>query len=381
MGREGQARARRGPRPAGLRRVHRAEGALMPAQVVVLGGGVGGTLAANLLNKALGRDATVTVVDGTGMHVYQPGFLYVALGQANALWLARDERTLLRKGVELVIDQATKIDPTTQTVQLAHSGSIAYDYLVLATGSRLNREAVPGYGDSHDFYSLEGALRLREELRRFKGGKILLGVAGIPYKSSVTLLSPLNRAFTIESASKLVQPIFDKRGIGLSTFFNVESVDSQKRIVNSLEGESADYDLLVLVPPHRGAAVVEASGLGDTGGWVPTDRNTLQHKEHERIFTLGDATDLPISKSGSTAHFEAPVIASRIASLVRGTAPKTAYGGRVMCFLETGAGRATSLRFDYAHPPVPPKPSRLWHWAKWVFNRAYWVTVPQGRVG
>ncbi len=377
----------------------------MPAQVVVLGGGVGGTLAANLLNKALGRDATVTVVDGTGMHVYQPGFLYVALGQANALWLARDERTLLRKGVELVIDQATKIGPTTQTVQLAHSGSIAYDYLVLATGSRLNREAVPGYGDSHDFYSLEGALRLREELRRFKGGKILLGVAGIPYKcppapvefvlmleeylrkrgirekSSVTLLSPLNRAFTIESASKLVQPIFDKRGIGLSTFFNVESVDSQKRIVNSLEGESADYDLLVLVPPHRGAAVVDASGLGDTGGWVPTDRNTLQHKEHERIFTLGDATDLPISKSGSTAHFEAPVIASRIASLVRGTAPKTAYGGRVMCFLETGAGRATSLRFDYAHPPVPPKPSRLWHWAKWVFNRAYWVTVPQGRVG
>lgn len=377
----------------------------MPARVVVLGGGVGGTLAANLISKELGQEATVTVVDGTGMHLYQPGFLYVALDQANALWMTRDERTLLRKRVGLVVDQATRIDPVAQTVSLAHGGTLPYDYLVVATGSRILRDAVPGYGDTHDFYSPDGALRLREELRRFTGGRILVGVAGIPYKcppapvefvlmleddlrrrglrdkSSVTLLSPLNRAFTIESASKVVQPIFDQRGIGLSTFFNVESVDTTKRTVSSLEGETADYDLLVLVPPHKGSAVVETSGLGDAGAWVPTDRTTLQHKQYERIFAIGDATDLPISKSGSTAHFEAPVVASRIASLIRGTAPKTAYGGRVMCFLETGGGRATSLRFDYTHPPVPPTPSRLWHWAKWVFNRAYWVTVPQGRVG
>ena len=377
----------------------------MPARIVVLGGGVGGTLAANLLASELGREAKVTVVDGTGMHVYQPGFLYVALGQANALWLARDERTLLRKQVDLVVEQAVSVDPEKHTVGLARGGTLAYDYLVVATGSRLDRDAIPGYGESHDFYSLEGALRLRETLRRFQGGRILVGVAGIPYKcppapvefvlmldehlrkrglranSSVTLLSPLNRAFTIESASKLVQPLFVERGIGLSTFFNVESVDAANRTVSSLEGETAEYDLLVLVPPHRGSAVVEASGLGEAGGWIPTDRDTLQHKKHEGIFAIGDATDLPISKSGSTAHFEAPVVASRVASFVRGTAPKTSYGGRVMCFLETGGGRATSLRFDYAHPPVPPKPSRLWHWAKWVFNRAYWVTVPQGRVG
>lgn len=377
----------------------------MPARVVVLGGGVGGTLVANLLKRELKRDASVTVVDGTGMHLYQPGFLYVALDQANALWLARDERTLLRKDVDLVVEKATKIDPVAQTVALERGAPIPYDYLVLATGSRLDREAVPGYDGAHDFYSLDGALRLREELRRFRGGRVLVGVAGIPYKcppapvefvlmldeylrrrgirerSSVTLLSPLNRAFTIESASKLVQPIFDRQGVGLQTFFNVESVDTTTGTVTSIEGEEAAYDLLVLVPPHRGSPVIEASGLGGVGGWVPTSKQTLQHASHERIFAIGDATDLPISKSGSTAHFEAPVVASRIASLVRGSAPKTAYEGRVMCFLETGGGRATSLRFDYAHPPVPPKPSRLWHWAKWAFNRAYWITVPQGRVG
>jgi len=377
----------------------------MPARIVVLGGGVGGTLAANLLARRLGRDARVTVVDPTGMHVYQPGFLYAALGKANGRWLARDERTLLRDDVELIVEAATRVEAEQGVVRLGHGGSLAWDHLVLATGARLLPDQVPGLVEgAHEFYSLEGALRLREALRRFGGGRILVGVAGIPYKcppapveftlmldqylrkrgvrdkSELTLLSPLNRAFTIEPASKLVQPLMEARGIGLETFFNVESVDPAAGTVSSLEGDKAAYDLLVLVPPHAGQAVVEASGLGDAGGWVPTDRTTLQHQRHDRVFALGDATDLPISKSGSTAHFEAPVIASRVASLVRGTAPKVNYGGRVMCFLETGDGKATALRFDYEHPPVPPAPSRAWHAAKWAFNRLYWDTVPQGRI-
>jgi sulfide:quinone oxidoreductase len=375
------------------------------ARIVILGGGVGGTLAANLMARELGGDAMVTVVDPTGLHVYQPGFLYVALGQANGRWLARDERTLLRKDVELAVESAERILPGDGLVQLARGGSLPFDYLVIATGARLVLEQVPGLVEgAHHFYSLDGALRLREALRTFKGGRILVGIAGIPYKcppapiefvlmleeylrkrgirdqSEITLLSPLNRAFTIESASKVVQPIMERRGISLATFFNVESVDPSAGTVESLEGEKAEYDLLVLVPPHHGEAVIETSGLGDPGGWVPTDRTTLQHQAHERIFALGDATNLPISKSGSTAHFEAPVVASRIASLLRGTAPKATYAGRVMCFLETGNGRATALRFDYEHPPVPPRPSRFWHAAKWMFNRLYWVTVPKGRI-
>jgi sulfide:quinone oxidoreductase len=377
----------------------------MDAKIVILGGGVGGTLTANLLVGRLGDAATVTVVDPTGMHAYQPGFLYVALGQANGRWLTRDERTLLDKRVELAIETADRVDPGTRTVHFASGGSIAYDYLVLATGARLVPEQIPGFiGAGHEFYSLTGALRLREELRRFRGGRILVGVAGIPYKcppapveftlmledqlrhrglrqrSEVTLLSPLNRAFTVESASKIVQPIMEQRGIKLSTFFNVEAVDPTKGTVSSIEGEEAAYDLLVLVPPHRGQSVIDASGLGDEGGWIPTDRNTLQHQKYDRIFAIGDATNLPISKSGSTAHFEAAVVASRLVSLVKGIAPKAAYEGRVMCFLETGGHRATTLRFDYTHPPVPPRPSMVWHTAKWVFNRLYWHTVPQGRV-
>lgn len=377
----------------------------MPARVVVLGGGVGGTLIANLLDKDLGHDVQVTVVDPTGMHDYQPGYLYVALGEAKGHWLTREERTLLRGDIDLAIERAIRIHPDAGTVQLERGGELAYDYLVIATGARLVPEAIPGLSEgSFEFYSLPGAERLSQELARFKGGRIKIGVAGIPYKcppapveftfmveeylrkrglrdrSEVELLSPLNRAFTIESASKLIAPIMEERGIGLTTFFNVEAVDPSAGIVESLEGEKQEYDLLVLVPPHKGQQVVIDSGLGDPGGWLPTDKHTLNVEGQEHIFALGDATNLPISKSGSTAHFEAPVIASRIASLIHGTAPKENYGGRVMCFLETGNGQATSLRFDYEHPPVPPQPNRAWHMAKWLFNRMYWETVPQGRI-
>jgi sulfide:quinone oxidoreductase len=377
----------------------------MPARVVVLGGGVGGTLAANLLDKDLRRDVHITVVDPSGMHDYQPGYLYVALGEAKGHWLTREERTLLRGDVDLAIERAIRIHPDAGMVQLERGGELAYDYLVIATGARLVPEAIPGLSEgSFEFYSLPGAERLSQELARFTGGRIKVGVAGIPYKcppapveftfmveeylrkrglrdrSEVELLSPLNRAFTIESASKLIAPIMEERGIGLTTFFNVEAVDPGAGVVESLEGEKQEYDLLVLVPPHKGQQVVIDSGLGDPGGWLPTDKHTLNVEGQERIFALGDATNLPISKSGSTAHFEAPVIASRIASLIHGSAPKENYGGRVMCFLETGNGQATSLRFDYEHPPVPPQPNRAWHMAKWLFNRMYWETVPRGRI-
>jgi sulfide:quinone oxidoreductase len=377
----------------------------MPSHIVVLGGGVGGTLTANLLDKELGKDARITVIDPTGMHVYQPGFLYVALGQANGRWLARDERELLRKGIDLVIDGAKRIDPAKKTVELVSGGRVEYDYLVISTGSRVVPEQVPGLAAAgQHFYTLEGAQALREELRRFKGGKLLVGVAGIPYKcppapiefvlmvdeylrkkgirerTDLALLSPLNRAFTIESASKLVQPIMESRGIRIETFFNAEEVDVEAGAVTSLEGEKEDFDLLVLVPPHKGAQVIADSGIGGPGDWLPTDRHTLEVEGLEDVFAIGDATNLPISKSGSTAHFEAPVVASRIASLIKGTAPTTNYGGKVMCFLETGGRKSTVLRFDYDTPPVPPKPALHWHIAKWMFNRLYWVTVPQGRI-
>jgi sulfide:quinone oxidoreductase len=377
----------------------------MGNDVLVLGGGVGGTIVANLVVREVGDQARITLVDTTGVHVYQPGFLYVAVGHEHPSALKRAEAQLLRRGVKLVIDCATLIDPSAQRVVLKSGRTLRYDELLLATGSRTVMAEVPGAMGAHDFYTLDGAMRLHKSLQGFQGGTIVIGVAGIPYKcppapvefafllddylrargirdkTEIKLLSPLNRAFTIEATSKLVQPILAERGIELTGFFNVESVDPIARTVTSLEGETVDYDLLVLVPPHRGQKVIEDSGLGDERGWVPVDKNTLKHIKYDNVWAIGDATSIPISKSGSVAHYEATVAAAEIVAQVRGEAPPThVYDGKVMCFLETGRGQATTIRFDYDHPPVSPTPARRWHWAKALFNKTYWHTVPQGRL-
>ncbi len=377
----------------------------MGNDVLILGGGVGGTIVANLVAREVGDRAHVTIVDTTGVHVYQPGFLYVAVGQEQPSALRRSEAGLLRHGIKLVVDTATLVEPMAQKVVLGSGRTLHYDELVLATGSRTVMDEVPGGLAAHEFYTLEGAMRLHRALEAFQGGTIVIGVAGIPYKcppapvefafllddylrarhirdkSLVKLLSPLNRAFTIEATSKLVQPILAERGIELTGFFNVESVDPTAKTVTSLEGETVDYDLLVLVPPHRGQKVIQDSGLGDERGWVPVDKNTLRHTGFDRIWAIGDTTSIPISKSGSVAHYEASVAAAEIVAEVRGEpAPAHVYDGKVMCFLETGHGQATTIQFDYDHPPVSPTPARRWHWAKALFNKTYWHTVPQGRL-
>ena len=375
-------------------------------KVVVLGGGVGGTIVANLLAKRFRpEEAEVTLVDKTGKHVYQPGFVYVAFGRTKPKSLVRDERKLLRKRVRLVIGEAVRIDPAGRKVHLADGTALAYDRLVIALGARLVPDELPGYAEAaHHFYSLEGALKLKEDLRAFRGGRIVVTVASVPYKCppapseaacqldyyftkkklrdkvAIHFLSPLSRVFPLEPVNPVVEQIFAKHDIQSTIFFNVESIDTNAKTVTSIEGETVPYDLLLMIPPHRGAKVVEDSGLGDRGGWLPTDKHTLRTKAHPEIFGLGDCTDVPVSKSGAAAHFQAKVIAESIAADLTGQPATARYDGHVMCYCDAGYHKGISMSFDYEHPPVPP-PLGLKDWlGKMVLNKVYWYLVPSGRV-
>ena len=382
-------------------------------RVLILGGGVGGTLVANLLVRKLRREiargeAEVTLVDEKGQHVYQPGFMYIAMGGERAERLRRPERSLLDREVQLRVGKITRIDEATGTVALEDGSEIGYDQLVIATGSRIVPEEIEHFAEeAQHFYTPEAALKLRQALDAFRGGKIVIGIAGMPYKcppaplevaflieselrdrglrerTEMHYCSPIGRAFTIESVSEMATPILEQKGIELHTFFNVESIDQERKVVQSLEGEELPYDLLILVPPHRGAKVVIDSGLAPASGWLPTDHHTLLVGGRPNVYAIGDATDLPLSKAGSTAHFEAPIVAERITAAIQGRAPSgkhADYTGKVMCFFEVGDGKGTLLQFDYDHPPKPPTPNRFWHLGKIVFNKTYWHTVPRGRV-
>jgi sulfide:quinone oxidoreductase len=383
-------------------------------RVLILGGGVGGTIVANLLSRKLRRQiedevVAVTVVDQLGNHLYQPGFMYIAFGNEQERNLSRPERSLLDSRIKLIVGEATGVNADARTVTLADGQVLVYDQLVLATGSRIAPEEIEHFDtDAHHFYTADAARRLRTALDAFTGGSIVVGIAGMPYKcppaplevsflieaelrarglrdrSEVHFCSPIGRAFTIETVSEMATPVLEEKGIELHTFFNVEAIDPARKVVQSLEGEELHYDLLILVPPHHGAQFLIDSGLAPApGGWLPTDHHTLLVGGRSNVYALGDATDLPLSKAGSTAHFEAPVVAERIAAKLTDRPLDEKHGnytGRVMCFFEIGDGKGTLLRFDYDHPPQPPKPNRVWHLGKMLFNKTYWHTVPRGRV-
>lgn len=378
-------------------------------KILVLGGGTGGALVANLLARKLPADtAEITVVSAHSRHYYQPGWLYVPFGWEDSRRLSKTVRSLLNKRIKLVIDQVTALDTAAQRVDLAKSESQSYDYLIVATGSTPCPEDVPGLVEGgHHFYTHEASSRLYGALQEFRGGKVVVGVGGLPYKcpvapleftflledfltrkgvrgdTQITYTFPLNRAFSIESVSEVAQRFLDEKGVTVETFFNLESVDPKAKKALSLEGTELDYDLLVMIPPHRGAKFLQGHPLADAQGWISTDRKTLKAGGLTNVWALGDTTNLPISKAGSTAHFEAPCITEQIAAEIAGRAPdpeKADYAGHVMCFLEVGHSKASIIDFDYENPPVLKEPNALMHYMKIAFNKTYFHLVPTGVV-
>lgn len=375
-------------------------------RVVILGGGVGGTIVANRLARRLGpAEAVIILVDKDGRHVYQPGFMQVAFERKDPRRLERGEWRLLNPRVHLILDEAVRIDPEAHEVRLAGGGAIRYDRLVLALGARLVPEELPGFAEAaHHFYTARASRDLRGVLEAFRGGRIVVTVASVPYKCppapaeaacqldyyftkrgirdqvDIHFLSPISRVFPLEPINPAVDRLFAAHRIRSTVFFNVESIDPVAKVVRSIEGEEVPYDLLIMVPPHRGAKVVEDSGIGDRGGWLPVDRHTLRSKAHEEIFGLGDCTDLPVSKSGAAAHFQAKVVAENVIADLRGKPAESRYDGRVMCYFDAGYHRAMAMVFDYEHAPEPREPGLRDWFGKRLLNHAYWTLVPTGRV-
>ncbi len=372
-------------------------------KIVIVGGGTGGTILANNLARRLATELAsnqvrITMLSATDKHMYQPGLLYVAFGRMAAEDLYQDQRSLLEPGITFHVDPVKTFDLEHNRVETQAGVSHAYDYLVICTGSRPNPESVPGLAEhANHVYTLEAAQKTFAALQQFKGGRVAI-VTGVPHKCPMVPLEltfmmhdyfkdramldqvefyytyPIGRLHSLENVGKWAQREFDKLGINYETLFNAKEVDGAKQQVHSEEGSVLDYDLLITVPPHNGMSVILENELG-AGGWIPTDPATLQMQGTENVFVLGDTTNIPISKAGSTAHYEAETLGENLSTLVRQGTMVRAYEGKVFCFIEAGKDRATYASFDYLHPPQPQSPTQMIHWFKLAYNKLYWNSV------
>ncbi|MDD3516877.1 MAG: FAD/NAD(P)-binding oxidoreductase [Chromatiales bacterium] len=372
-------------------------------KILVVGGGTGGTIVANNLARRLSaeiraRKVRLTMLSASDRHMYQPGLLYVAFGQMTPDQLYRDQASLLESNIDFHVDPAVTFDLDKRKVVTKSGKTHEYDILVMATGSRIVPEQIPGLAEgAHTFYSEEGALKMFRRLREIEEGTVAV-VVGVPHKCPIAPVElifslhdyfksrgirdkikikyhyPIGRLHTIQNVAVWAKPEFERMGIEHETLFNVKEVDVENKIVRSEEGTETQYDMLIAIPPHRGMEAIEKNGLGD-GGWIPTDRYKLTMNGHDNVYVLGDTTNLPVSKTGSAAHFQAEVVSENIASIVKIGIPVRDYDGKVYCFIEAGHDRATYAMFDYLNPPDLKSPSKPMHWFKMAYNQMYWTSV------
>ena len=391
--------------------------------LVIVGAGTGGTLLANKLRKKLGDDWTIQVVDRDDAHHYQPGYLFVpfGIGGITPKRVVKARHSFL-KGVEFIIDPAQRINREAHTLTLESGRELHWDKLIVATGTAPHPEEVPGMADGalwhtkvFDFYTLEGATKLRSAVKNFKSGKLLVHISEMPIKCPVapiefallaqdymrkkgrmwdvdiTFVTPLDGAFTKPVASKTLGNLMAERGIKVETDFQVESIDNDAAQLVSYDGRRLDFDLLVTVPPNRGSDLIVNSGLGNDAGFLPVDKHTLRSLADPDIWAIGDATDVPTSKAGSVVHFMADNLVPNFLASLEGEPLPERFDGHSNCFIESGRGEALLLDFNYEQEPVTgtfpvPKvgplkllaPSKVNHMSKLAFEAIYWNMLIRG---
>ena len=392
-------------------------------KLVILGAGTSGTMMANHLVKELSRDEwEITIVDQRKAHYYQPGFLFLPFGTYSETDVERTIEEFIPHGVDLIKSEIYKVDKDNDTIYLQNDTSIKYDILIIATGTDLAPQEIEGMMSEEwhktvfDFYTFEGARNLRDKLSTWQGGKLVVHITEMPIKCPVaplefsfladsffkekgirekvdiTYVTPLSGAFTKPKATEKLEYLLDEKNINIVPDFNIEKVDNENKKIIDYGGQEVEYDLLVTVPTNMGADYIERSGFGDELNFVPTNKATLQTEIKENIFAIGDATNLPTSKAGSVAHFEGEILLDNILRYINGQELKNEFDGHANCFIETGAGKALLIDFNYTTEPVEGtfpfagigplnllKETRMNHMGKMAFQWIYWNMLITGK--
>ena len=389
--------------------------------LVILGSGTAGTMMANHLRPKLNKEQwNITIVDQYKTHYYQPGFLFLPFDTYTEDQVKKVGKKFIPKGVNYIQKKIEKIFPKDNKVELEDE-TLDYDILIVATGSKIAPDETEGLlgplwkKDIFDFYTFEGALALRNKLREWEGGKLVVHITELPIKCPVaplefafladsyftkkgmrdkvdiTYVTPLSGAFTKPTCSTALGYLLEEKGIKLEPDFAIERVDNEKKEIIDYADKTVPFDLLVTVPTNMGDELIERSGMGDDLNFIPTHKHTLQSLEHENVFVIGDATNVPASKAGSVAHFQAETLTDNILLYIKGYKLKEEFDGHANCFIETGNKKALLIDFNYVTEPVHGnfpfskigplkllKESVFNHWGKLAFRWIYWNMLLKG---
>ena len=395
-------------------------------RILILGAGTAGTIMANRLARRFALELgagslSLTIVDHNDVHVYQPGLLFLPFRMYDADDIVKPRGRQLPHAARYVQSHIEALDAEQSHVTLANGEVIPYDVLIIATGTRTAPEETEGMTDAgwqtsvFDWYTMEGADALGRRLSAMTQGNLVVSVTDMPIKCpvaplefafladwylrergvrdsvTITYVTPLDGAFTKPTAAQALSHLLEEKGIRLVTEFATGRIDGEAGTLVSFDEREVPFDVLAVVPVHTGASfLLKNPQVANAMGYVKTHPDTMQSKHAPNIFALGDATDVPTSKAGSVAHFEAEILEQNIAHFLAGEPLSARFDGHANCFIETGFHKALLIDFNYDTEPVSGhfpygmgplallKETRLNHLGKLAFKYVYWHTLLPG---
>lgn len=394
----------------------------MSKRIVIVGGGVGGTMLANqlvgkLYPEVLRGDVSITLLSSSPDHYYKPAFMYVAFSQFFEEELKRAERSLLRPEISFHVEEVTRFDFPGQQLRTRTGKRFDYDFLVIATGCVPAPERIEGLQEAGDhFYQYLAARQLAQRLNTIEKGRIFITVSfpqtpNVPHQCGIApvettlMLDDLlrrrgvreqveiiytyptvaqllrNCLFLQRPTGEILPSIFAQKNIQFQRGFTLSHVDPDAKIAYSIEGDAQPFDILMATPPIQAVEVVRECGISQAAndeGWLPTNHETLQVYGLENVYVIGDTVDLPVSKAGGACHNQAPVIANNITAQIRLGAPNSVYDGRVQAVAQMGLNAGMPLWYDYAHDVLPTPPTKLGSLLRNGFNRGLYWAVARG---
>lgn len=392
-------------------------------QILIIGGGNAGiSVASQLLLK--NKNLEISIVDPADKHYYQPAWTLVGGGTFNINETERNEAEVIPKGVNWIKEKVVAFDPDNNSISLENGTTLEYNHLIVAPGIQLNWHEIKGLTETLgkngvcSNYSFKTAPYTFECIKNLNGGKAIfhnphtpVKCGGAPHKImylaadyfrkngvlnkiDIQYWSGAGKLFAVPKYEKTLLEVVKRGNIKLNFMQKLVEIDGPNKRAkfvgfgeNNKDVETwVEFDMIHVTPPQSAPDFIKNSSLANAAGWVDVDKNTLRHVKYNNIFSLGDASGLPTSKTGAAIRKQAPVLVDNIISSLNGKDLKAQYTGYTSCPLVTGYGKLVLAEFDYNNEPMEtfPMDQSKERWSMYVLKRRvlpwlYWNKILTGK--
>ena len=352
-------------------------------QIVIVGGGTAGiTVASRLLRKNQSLKGKIAIIDPAEYHYYQPLWTLVGAGASSLKSSRKDMKSVIPEGVQWIKNAVSSFQPENNSIILGDNSVVSYEFLVVAPGLQINWSSIKGLKENIgkngvcSNYSPDYVRETWRQISKFKQGNAIfthpntpIKCGGAPMKimylaedyfrkhnirsnANVIYKTPKDALFDVGKYNKELEKIVEERDIIVDYNYNLVEIDGDKKEatfehIKTNDRKTIDYEMLHVTPPMGPLRVLKESTLSDSDGWVDVNPTTLQHKSYSNIFALGDASNVPTSKTGAAIRKQAPIVVNNLLQVMDNEMLTHHYDGYTSCPIVTGYNKLILAEFDY----------------------------------